>query len=517
MQELSLPIQKALTQGLRPRDDIGRNAEFLTQCQYMKPLPFGLRPCIDCTNPFDEDYFDAWPFPQLIITASETLLAYENSIYSVTNNITYSTYSLEDPSIKKPITGTGIWHCVDLGEGWLLFNGTCVVFKLSTETMFGEDQVVYCQDAVSVQTGCANRGRLILGGFNPAQLFSGAWSEIWNKYLNNLSASVSTDFSGSDNFVYWSTIGGGDILLPFAPGFIKDGMIKEDKPDEHDEEFFLELFRRNELGWMPMPWQGSVLCVKPLGKGIAVYGTSGIAGLIPTVEPYPTYGLQRVADFGIFSRGAVGGDEQGHIFIDTSGNIWGLDASFTLRELGYKEYIASMVADEIVITKDAEYNEYHISGKDKSFVLTAKGLGQSPQIITGAYNTAGKFYGVFNIADNKEAIIATDIIDFAYRDLKTITIIEAGCSASNNVFVAVDYRYSKQGAWQRSPWVLTNPEGFARLQVTAIDFRVVVKCNSYENFELDYIKVRWQTSGRRTVRGVDAGTANFQSDSPSMA
>jgi len=508
MQEFNQPIQKALTQGLRIRSDAGRGTEFLTQCQYMKPLQFGLRPCVDCINPFDEDYFVEWYFPQPIVTSSETLLAYEDAIYSVTKGATYVTYALDDPGVRKAITGRGVWHYADLGEGWLLFNGTCVVFRLSTETMFGEEAIIYCQDAVSVQTGCASRGRLILGGFNPAQLFSGTWGEIWNIYLNSLSAPISTEPISSDNFVYWSSIGGGDILLPFAPGLIKDGVVKEDMPDEHDEEFFLELFRRNELGFMPMPWQGSVLRVKPLGKGIAVYGTEGIAGLIPALEPYPTYGLQRVADFGIASRGAVGGDEQGHILVDAAGNVWRIDDNFALRKLGYKEYIASLLSDEIIIVKNAEHNEYHISGKDESFVLTPQGLGESPQYITGAYNIDGEFVGVFDTAESKDVVVITDIIDFNYRDLKTITTVEIGCNAVSSVYVAIDYRYEKQGFWQRSTWVLTSPEGFARMQITALEFRIAVKCDSYEGFELDYINVRWQTCGRRTVRGLNAGATN---------
>ena len=517
MQEFELPVRKTLTQGLRPRSDTGRNKDFLAQCQYMKPLSVGLRSCADCVNPFADSLFYEWPFPQLIRTASETLLIYADEVYPVIEYTDqawvvggkYTTYDLNDPAVKLSIIKDGVWHCADLGAGWLLFNGTSVVFKLGTETMFDEEAIVYVQDSVSVLTGCASRGRLLLGGFTPSALFSGVWQAVWGKYLSSLPYSISTDLGAiGANYVYWSTIGGGDVLLPFAAELAKDGLIKEDKPDEYDEEFFLELFKRNELGFMPMPWQGSVLCVKPLGKGVAVYGTDGIAVLIPALEPYPTYGLQRVADFGIASRGAVGGDERGHILVDIIGNAWSLGADYSLQKLGYKEYIGTLLDSDIVILKNAEYEEFFISGSSASFVLTPQGLGETPQQITGACNVEGSFYGVFNTPKKTDAIIVTDNIDFNYRDLKTITTVEVGCNAEALVYVAIDYKYDKQNTWQRSPWVLVNSEGFARVQITALDFRIAVKCDSYKGFELDYINVRWQTAGRRTVRGLSANTAN---------
>jgi hypothetical protein len=508
LQEYQLPIQKTLTQGLRPQNDVGRNLEFLSQCQFMKPLQAGLRPIEGCINPFEENYFQNWPFPQLIRTASDTLLAYADKIVNAASLTPYTTYDLADAGTPIGIQPNGVWHCADIGKGWILFNGSSVVFNLGVDRVFGEDNIVYCQDTMQVQTGCASRGRVLLGGISPEQLFSGAWQALWQKYANSLPYAINTDYEGEGtNFVYWSTIGGGDVLLPFTSEFAS-GIIKEDVVDEEDEDFFLELFKRNELGIMPMPWQGSVLCMKPLGKGVVVYGTDGIAVLIPAVEPYPTYGLQRVADFGIISRGAVGGDEFGHVLVDTAGNAWGLDTNFALRKLGYKEYISGILDNEIVIVKDAEYDEFYISGKDSAFILTPQGLGEAPQRITGAYNINGSFIGIFNTAVSTEAIIVTDIIDFKYRDLKTITTIEVGCDAASPVYVAIDYRYSKQASWQRSPWVLTNPEGFARVQIAALDVRIAVKCSSYKGFNLDYINVRWQATGRRTVRGLSADTAN---------
>jgi len=166
------------------------------------------------------------------------------------------------------------------------------------------------------------------------------------------------------------------------------------------------------------------------------------------------------------------------------------------------------LGEDVVITKNAENEDFFVSGESESFVLTEAGLGEAPQSITGACNAYGSFYGVFSEDESTEAIVVTDVIDFGYRDLKTVTTVEVGANTSDDVFVAVDYRYEESASWQRSSWVPVSPEGFARVQITAPDVRIAVKTSDYSGFELDYINVRWQRAGRRTVRGLNVTQTN---------
>ena len=519
MQEYQLPIRETLTKGLRPRSDMGRGTKFLTTCDFMKPLAHGLRRCDDVIEPFASSEFSSWPYLQLL-RGSSTLLAAATAIYPVTEGSpdwskgsAYTTYDINNVASAKSITGSEVWHMADFGDAWMLFNGTTVVFKLNLEGMFDETNIVYVQNAIAIQSGCHHRGRLIMGGFDPANFFGDDWKGIWGYYLSKLPYAIDVDLDDiHDNFVFWSTIGGGDVVNLFVPELARDGVIKEDETSIEDS-IFMELLKRNEMGFMPMPWQGSVLVVKPHEKGVVVYGEDGIAALVPTSDPYPTYGLRHLADFGIAGRGCVGGNEESHVFLDVVGNAWHVDGDFGLQKLGHKEFFEDIVGQDVLISHNSEHDEFFISGEDSSsnalsYVLTPNGLGKCPQQVAGAYNVEGEFLGVFSLDGSTIATIVTDIIDFGYRDLKTITTVEVGIDhkSAATVHVAVDYRYNAVDSWTRSDWVLVNPQGFARPQITAYDFRIAIKCSTYDDFEIDYINVRWQTSGRRTVRGLSAGT-----------
>jgi len=527
LQEYQLPIRETLVNGLRPNSRHGRGSKYLTQCKFLKPEEWGLRPCETVVNPFTDEQFSTWPFAQIIRGNEVTLLATATSLKTVTEaspNWTLSsaitTYDLNDPPTAKSITGSDVWQMADFYDSWMLFNGTSVVVKTNKEGMFGETNQVFVQNAIAVQTGCEFHGRLIMAGFNPATYFSSDWESIWDEWLGRMPFAVDTALDDvNSNFVMWTTIGGGDILNLFLPKLAVEGVIQEDVRAV-DDGMFLDLWRRNEAGFMPMPWQGTVYIVKPLGNGFMAYGEDGIAYLPSVTNPYPTFGLRKLAPFGIAGRGCVGGDEATHLFMDTSGVLWRISASdLSLRKLGYEEFFDDIVDQTVVITYNQSENEFIISGEDSSnnilsYILTEKGLGQSPQQVTSAFPLEGSLLGVFDTDASTIPIIVTDVIDFGYRDLKTITTVELGievyydADTPTTTHVAVDYRYNKDASWTRSTWVLVNDMGYARVQATAIEFRLAIKCSRYADMKLDYANIRWQASGKRTVRGLRADTAN---------
>jgi len=525
LQEYQLPISKTLVNGLRPHSGYGRGTDFLTQCKFLKPKKWGIRSCTSVVNPFADEQFSAWPFAQILRGNEVTLLATATSLKTVTEaspwtlSDTITTYDLNDPPTTKAITGSDVWHMADFHDSWMLFNGTSVVIKTNKEGMFGETNQVFVQNAIAVQTGCEFHGRLVMGGFNPATYFSSGWDSIWDEWLGRMPYAIDTALDDVDNnFVMWTTIGGGDILNLFLPKMAVDGVIKEDVRTV-DDGVFLDLWRRNEAGFMPMPWQGTVHVVKPLGNGVMVYGEDGIAYLPHVSEPYPTFGLRKLAPFGISGRGCVGGDETTHLFMANSGVLWKVSVEgITLQKLGYEEFFDDIVDQTVVITYDRDENEFIISGEDGSnnalsYVLTESGLGQCPQQVTSAFPLEGSLLGVASTDESTIPIVVTDVLDFGYRDLKTITTIELGievhydADTPTTTHVAVDYRYNKDASWTRSTWVLVNDMGYARIQATAIEFRIAVKCSRYEDMKLDYISVKWQASGKRTRRGLSADEA----------
>lgn len=519
MQEYSLPIQKTLINGLRPYSDHGRGMNFLTQCKFLRPRNFGLRPCVNVVNPFEDDQFGTWPFPQILRGSEITLLMSATSLKVVIEETPYWTlddamviFDLNNPQIVSAITGSDVWHIADFHDSWMLFNGTCVVVRTNREGMFGETNRVYVQSAIEIQTGCEFHGRLIMAGFDPSSYFSNDWSSIWDEWLGKLPYAIDTSLEDvNSNFVMWTTIGGGDILNLFLPKMAVEGVIKEDERTLRDG-MFLDLWRRNEAGFMPMPWQGTVHVVKPLGNGFMAYGEDGIAFLPHVTGEYPTFGLRKLAPFGIAGRGCVGGDENVQVLLDVSGVLWKISAeNYSLQRLGYEEFFEPIIDQDVIITYNQSESEFIISGEDSSgnalsYILTDSGLGQCPQQVTSAYSLEGVLLGVSSTDENTIPIVVTDTIDFGYRDLKTITTVELGIEVSADVtaHVAVYYRYNKEADWTLSDWKLVNNEGFVRVQATAIEFRIAVKCSDFVSMKLDYMNVKWQASGRRTVRGLRA-------------
>ncbi len=523
MQEHTIRVVETFAKGLRPQTNLGRRQNYLTQCKYMKPRSWGLRDTRDVTDPFAASVFGTWPFPQLVRGKGTTLLLSATTVQVVTEaspNWTaaaaLTTYDLADPTSVKAITGSAVWHMADFFNVWVLFNGTTTVIKTAEHTMFGETEKVYVQDDVAIQSGCEHRGRLITGGFDPSNLFGDDWFALWETWLYNRDYRIDIDLDNiQDNFVAWSSIAGGDMLYLLQPASAIAGPLAEAGYDDSNS-FYMDLLKRNDMGFMPMPWQGSVLNVRPMGKGVIVYGDDGVAVMPMIDDPAVSFGMELLGKVGLASRGAVGGDEKRQVFIDPEGDLFSIDSQFSLTRLGYKEYLADLVGQDIIISMNNQTGEIYISGEDSSnnqmtFILTESGLGQGYQQITGCFFAEGDLLGVFDEpTDDTVALIVSDLIDFGYRDQKTITTFELGARIGADVIlsVAVDYRYTTSAAWVRSTFKTVNPEGFARIQVTALEFRLVIKSTVDTAFELDEATIHWQPGGRRTVRGTNVDQAN---------
>ena len=507
MREFTKTIDKAFVNGLRPEGPLSRGAEYLVECKFCKPRPFGIRESYDVISPFSSNQFSSWPFPQLIKGRVDTLLCGDTSLKIVdtttwpwTIGTSEQTFDFYNQTTLKGITSGGVWHIADFGESWILTNGVCNVFKTKQYYLSGNADKIFVQDATPIQTMCSHRGRAIFGGFDPTSFWTSDWENLINGWLSKSPVTQYSSFKDiGENFVWWTSIGGGDLLMLFDPS----GNYVSQTID------YMEILRRNETGFMPMETSGEVLCVKPLGRDVIVYTEDSVYRMFLVNSPYPTYGFERLVDIGVADRGGVGGDLIEHVFVDTSGDLWRVRNGELPKRIGYSEFIGDMVGNDIVVSFDSLERHYYISGEDSSnnrisYVLTDTGLGHLKQQITSAIRVPEGFVGVYDTEVDSIAYVCSEQIDFGYRDLKTITTIEVGGFVGSNdlIHVAVDWRMEKDGSWNRSNWVLVNNQGFARIQITALEFRVLVKFSDYVGMELDYVNVHWQPVGRRTIRGI---------------
>lgn len=252
--------------------------------------------------------------------------------------------------------------------------------------------------------------------------------------------------------------------------------------------------RSNEAGERPMDWEGWAWQVLPLEEMAVVYGDNGICMMYPVDSPAASFGFKNIAKVGIKSPYSVAGSEHVHFFITAIGDLWKLTKQGP-EKLGFREYLSSLTNP--VLLYEEKDQKLFISDGTIGYVFSS-GLGGGYASITGITNN---FVTSPTAMVGTPISIMTDTIDLGHRGIKTITFVEVGTDTTEDIFVALDFRYTKDEVWRTSDWVLTNPEGVAKINVAAVEFRVRVKQNVFDELRLDYINLRHQRADRRFLRG----------------
>ncbi len=441
MREFESRVVEHLANGLRPSSRLGVNAPYLKDCMNIKPTVEGLVSYEKVQGPFATDPTIDFPFPQLFKGKGVTLLADKTKIYTVTEG---SPWTAAEITLVGTISGTGAWHFLDLFDYWLLFNGTTTIWKSNIHGLEGGVAAVNAVTTPTVQTGCYLNGRAFMGGFTGGTGAGSIWNDAaWVALLaswdSDLPGSIAFSSNIGQNFVMWSSIGGGDALWIFRPAWATTIRTAGPRIFEH--------IKRNELGWMPMPWQGAVQVVKPLGNAVVVYGEDGISALVQTPEPIPTFGLKHLLDIGVAGRGAVGGTNREHTFIDEAGYLWKIGTDLVPKRLNYVEFLGDLTIANAVISHDQEENEYYISDGSSSVILTSKGLGIMDQVVTSIVATEGALLGVAkdsqqNVSACVNGTQAYDTFDGAaagtFHALKTTTAAGIAQGGSADEIALID-------------------------------------------------------------------------------
>lgn len=505
MREFESRIVDPLANGLRPSPRLGVNSPYLTDCINLKPTIEGLVSCENVQVPFSPAPTVSFPFPQLFKGKGVTLLADKTNIYIVDE----SDWTKEKISLTGTITQGGMWHFVDMFDYWILLNGTTSVYKSGIHMLDGSAPKMIATDSPTIQTGCYLNGRTVMGGFGSDFWADPQWQHMIEEWQESLSPSVVIEPSLGQNFVLWSSIGGGDVMWVFDPNLALSGIGLEDDPTATGPRIF-ESLKRNEMGFMPMPWQGTVRVVKPLGNAVMVYGDDGISAIIQTSEPIPTFGQKHLLDFGVAGRGAVGGTNREHVFVDEAGYLWRIGVDLVPKRLNYHEFVQSMTIADIVISHDQGENEYYICDGSSNYILTSKGLGKTGQSVTSIVSTDGAMLGISRTSREARAWATIETIDFNLRSIKTLATVEVGLESSADCEVIVACKYAVGGDFTTLPAVAVNPEGTAYIGASGIEFRVTVRASSFSNTEpkISYLNLRWKLSDKRLVRGIYAASAS---------
>ena len=555
MREFPLELDPVLQTGLRRFEYPSRRTPMMFDLYNMKPTSAGIVPYEPLQNPFNQEtlylyglVFD-WPFPQLFIGSRVVLLASSDKIYAADPRqwdqlIPLTLYDADSPDDETTIQqGSGAWQFVDFGYTWFLTNGSDTVFTTGREEMFGGSQKVYVKHDMSIEAGCAHKGRMFLGGFNYNNFWNSTWQTFWNTWLSKAFDSGIT-FSkqkaeGSKlmpvdgNWIWWSSIGGGDILLWLLPTLLSAGLHGTDQSaiysDTYDTDnpVFMEYLRKNEWSFSQLPVQGSVRTIKPLGDFIVCYTDSGVIALKPQQTEYAAtmahIPVPKMETIGIAHKGAVGGDLNFHLMLDGSGGLWLLDRNLQANYLGYREFFSVLLPGPVSISHsqdprdtamlesgEVNFGEFYLSTDKKSYVLNSKGLYETKQRVTSAHYFQGNTIGFVSQMDSEdfEGHVGIDLIDFQTIGLKTITGIQLRVTETREIEkqaaglqVAIDYKTAKHSAWKTTAYKPVNREGYVALRVTGVDFRVRVKVDKFRKVAIGGLQALVQFGDGRFRRG----------------
>ena len=358
------------------------------------------------------------------------------------------------PISRFDVTSGRSWHVADFGLFVVFTNGAvvCTFDELNGFRLRN--------DLPQFNTCCEFNGQLFVGGFR----------EPWQ--------------DAELNSVGWSNIGSASFELKMA----------------------------NMSGFMWME-TSEVLRVAKLGNEIIAYGDRGVWRMPAVAEPVVGFGKRKLSQCsGIASRSAWAGNEDDHVFVDTKGQLWHIQFGQQPKLLGYEEFFRPMLRSDIVGSYNPHDRSFYFSNGEVTYRWDDYGLSKVWQGITSIWIDNGVELAYYHDIDNNGFELTTDTLDFGFRGRKTLTSLEVGGSFEQAIFASVDWRSHNEKFFRTVPWKKVSPEGFARINVTADEFRVKLMSNA-QTAEIDYINVKYQITDKRNTRGsINVDTANTGSD-----
>jgi hypothetical protein len=389
----------------------------------------------------------------------------------------------------------GQFHTMDFGSTWMAFNGQATLLKVPaySSKLFQFDTTNH----LTINTGMAfKEGRAFFGGFNAADTFALAdWPTFLSGYHGDVPAHIKdlvTMTGMGPNWVWWSTIGGGDLLWLFSlDAMIYGHHTARTTGFDADNPYIRTLWLMNQSGARPMPWRGMVqkmMSIGPTGhESVVVYGADGVSALVPhTVGDTHTFGLWDIAGMGdgigvgSNARGAAGGDFEAHLMLSEEGSLYVITADLKAQKLDYREWFDDWSdSSKIVIAKDPLEKEFYISNEDETFILTEHGI--RPALTKGKYRptsvciTAGGRVGMIETATDVPGV-TTGAFDGGETGLWILSEVRVKSRTDTNktLRVLVYYRMSASADWTLSAVYTPDNRGVVEPNLPGWEFKVRV-------------------------------------------
>ena len=242
------------------------------------------------------------------------------------------------------------------------------------------------------------------------------------------------------------------------------------------------LWRNNEFGFQEVRFSDIVLALRPLGDRLVLYGNKSLSFLAPQGNQFSHRTI--TTGYGVLNRNSIAGDESEHLFIDNFFNLVRINSNFQTEVLGFREYFLNSSDWYILFYDFEDGRRYYIANGNVCYIYDKYGLGSSKRMYKDISRDGKGIWEEINLSTS----FKTNPFDFSSRDRKTLTALHTD-SPGATVKVFADNK--------ESPLVRCNSEGYARPQISGVEFIIEIQNLS----SISRLTVGFQNVGKRFRRG----------------
>lgn len=465
----------------------------------------GLVPYVPPVPPMSRESGLEWNFPYPVLSYGDMFLLFDRTnIYMIEETgavYEIPIYNVDNESNLVSIPPGRTWSVAQMPKGWIAANGMGIVVLLNHNKMLGGNNKVLLSTNIRADCVAFTKSRMLLGGFDPAH----CWSNTWKTYWTGSVTEVSTDGMGmGPNFVWWSCIGGGNLLLELTHRFMTAGFIS----GANDTKYIESIMRRNDSGYLVLNHPGMVRQLLPYGKSnVIAYTDTGVSLLVQHTGEFgsgygefvmPTAGEEYP---GIMAKNAAAGDENIQLTLDRYGALW-LVADNKIQKLGYEEFFKNWIHGEMTMSFDGR--RFYICNNYKCYIFSVDGgLTEINQMVTSVVKIGGELYGICtNELDmDRTATVELSGLALPSSGLEFITGVQISGSHDNTGTAVVEYRHQGDKSYTISDSYIIGPDGYGKLMESGIDLKLRVSFSEFTGIHIANIVTHKQHDAQY-VRGI---------------
>jgi hypothetical protein len=115
---------------------------------------------------------------------------------------------------------------------------------------------------------------------------------------------------------------------------------------------------------------------------------------------------------------------------------------------------------------------------------------------------------IYQSLSDGEFRLATEVLDFNNRRVKTLAALEVGVDSPAAIQAAIAYRYGFTKTMSTSRWKYLNKEGQVAPIVSGLEFQIKLRSSSYIDVNIDELRAKYQLVDKRITMGAQYGTKN---------